>query len=292
MNHHGHLRNGWWVLVFIVFVAATRLVHAPLLAALKALEVPEVLRDPLPVLFVLLATSACTRLRREPLSSVGLHLNGRWWRELGAGFGLGGLALLLAALLMVGFGGVRFELDPVRGLGALAVGLWAFLFAALLEELLFRGFLFQRLLDGIGVWRAQLLVAGLFALAHWGNPGMEGATRVWATLDIGLAAAMLGMAYLRTRSLALPIGLHLGWNWVQGNVLGLGVSGHDTGGWWRPVFGDAPTWLSGGAFGSEASVFGLLVDLLMLVLLWRWKGRSPEVPRVTVPRPPEPAVAG
>lgn len=280
---NGRIRNGWWVLLFLLFVVATRLVHAPLLAGLKALDVPEAWRDPLPVVFVLLATWACTRLRREPLASVGLKLDGRWWSHLAAGMGLGGGALLLAASLMMAFGAVRFELAPSRGVDMLALGLYGFLFAAALEELLFRGFLFQRLLDGIGVWGAQLLIAGVFAIAHWGNPGMEGAIRVWAALDIGLASLMLGMAYLRTRSLALPLGLHLGWNWVQGSVLGFGVSGHAAGGWWQPVFGDRPEWMSGGSFGPEASVFGVLVDLLVLMLLWRWKGRVPEPGRIPAP---------
>lgn len=282
-NQAGKLRNGWWILIFLLFVAATRLVHAPLLAGLKAMDVPEAWRDPLPVLFVLLATWACTRLRREPLSSIGLKLDARWWRQLGAGFGLGIAALALAALLMVIAGDVHFELRPGRNASLLAWGFYGFLFAAALEELLFRGFLFQRLLDGIGVWGAQLLLAAAFALAHWGNPGMEGATRIWATVDIGLAAVMLGMAYLRTGSLALPLGLHLGWNWMQGSVLGFGVSGHAAGGWWQPVFGDAPAWMTGGAFGPEASVFGVLVDLVMLVLLWRWKGREPEPAMVPAP---------
>ncbi|WP_374602578.1 lysostaphin resistance A-like protein [Arenimonas sp.] len=282
---NGQLRNGWWILIFLLFVLATRVVHAPLVAALKALDVPEAWRDPLPVLFVLLATWACTRLRREPLSSIGLELDRRWWRQLGAGFGLGMAALALAALLMMAVGGVQFELQPDRSASLLAWGLYGFVFAAALEELLFRGFLFQRLLDGIGVWGAQLLLAGLFALAHWGNPGMEGATRIWATVDIGLASMMLGLAYLRTRSLALPLGLHLGWNWMQGSVLGFGVSGHAAAGWWQPVFADAPAWMTGGDFGPEAGAFGLLVDLVMLVLLWRWKGRAPAPAPAMVPVP-------
>jgi membrane protease YdiL (CAAX protease family) len=91
---------------------------------------------------------------------------------------------------------------------ALLTGLYIFLFTALLEETLFRGFIFQRLLDGVGFWPAQIALATLFAVAHWGSPGMQGATEIVAFMDIFLAAVMLGLAYLRTRSLALPIGLH------------------------------------------------------------------------------------
>lgn len=273
-NGDKRLRNGWWVLAFIVFIALTRLVHKPLVDALKASGLHEAWREPLPVLFVLLATWACTRLRREPLSSVGLRLDRRWLTEILVGTGLGIASLALAAAMIGLAGGVHFELDPSRSVGALANGLYVFFFAALLEELLFRGFLFQRLLDGLGVWVTQVSLAALFAFGHWGNPGMEGTTLWLASLDLGLAAVLLGLAYLRTRSLALPIGLHLGWNWAQGQLFGFGVSGHGQHGWLQPVFGGSPTWLSGGEFGPEASVFGVLADLVMIALLWRWKGSA------------------
>jgi hypothetical protein len=107
---------------------------------------------------------------------------------------------------------------------------------------------------------------------------------MWATLDIFLGAIVLGLAYLRTSSLALPIGIHLGWNWMQGHVLGFGVSGttrHQ--GFFRPQFVDDPTWFSGGAFGLEASAFAVLVDVALLVALLVWRGSQP----ATTPEPRE-----
>jgi hypothetical protein len=120
----------------------------------------------------------------------------------------------------------------------------------------------------------QLVFAALFALMHWGNPGMHGATKAWATVNIALAAILLGFCYLRTRSLALPIGVHLGWNWAQGSLLGFGVSGTtDIKGAWTPVFHGKPEWLTGGAFGLEASVLCTLVCAAVIFGLWRWRGR-------------------
>ena len=119
----------------------------------------------------------------------------------------------------------------------------------------------------------------LFATAHWGNPDMQGATRVWASIDIALAALMLGMAYVRTRSLALPFGLHLGWNWMQGHVLGFDVSGVDLTGWFLPQLLDRPEWMTGGAFGPESTVFAVVVDLGVLLLLWKWKGSAAVAPQ-------------
>lgn len=181
------------------------------------------------------------------------------------------MMLVVTALIFVA-GGVRFEPDPARGLAALAYGIWSFAWVAVLEELLFRGFVFQRLVDAASAPIALGLMAALFAIAHWGNPGMEGTTRVWATIDTVLGGIVLGQAYLRTGSLALPIGIHFGWNWIQGSILGFDVSGLDQAGWLLPQLLDKPQWLTGGSFGPEASVFSVVADASIALMLWRWRG--------------------
>ncbi len=269
------LRNGWWVLTYLAILAAClggfQLLLVPVLKRFGVRKGDWVLG----VLFLmsLLASWICTRLRKEPLASIGWRVNRRWVKEVVWGTGFGAGVMGLAAGLLWAVGGVTWELDPARSLGALSSGFAMFALVACWEENLFRGFIFQRLLDGVGVWPAQLILALFFGIAHWGNPGMHGATKIWATLDIALAAVFLGLAYLRTRSLALPIGLHLGWNWTQGHILGFGVSGTTvTHGWLHPVFQGKPEWVSGGTFGLEASIFGVLAVLVGIVLLWRWKG--------------------
>jgi len=272
-NEDGRLRNGWWILAFLAVLLGCMAGFQLLIPFLKRHGIRNgdwvvaVL-----FLFSMTATWVCTRLRKEPLSSVGWRLDGRWARELAWGFLLGGGAMLLAAGLIWAVGGVTWQLDATRSLRALSLGFGVFVLVALWEENLFRGFVFQRLVDGLGEWPAQLILALCFGLAHWGNPGMHGATKLWATLGIASAAVFLGLAYLRTRSLAMPIGIHLAWNWVQGNVLGFGVSGTTQRGWLQPGFHGRPDWVSGGAFGPEASVFGVLAVLVSIFLLWKWKG--------------------
>lgn len=274
-DSRGHLRNGWWILLFIAVFLASRLTYHPLSKALQSQGFDGAWLAPLPALFVLLVTWVCMRVRRQPLADVGLDVGARWLRQALCGVAFGGTTMIVVTALIATAGGVRFHLDPAHGFVALAIGAWSFAGVALFEELLFRGFLFQRLVDGTGALVAQLSMAILFAVAHWDNPGMEGATQVWATLDIALGAILLGLAYLRTGSLALPIGIHFGWNWVQGSVLGFDVSGIGQAGWLSPQLLDKPQWLSGGAFGPEASVFAVLVDVASIALLWRWKGVAP-----------------
>jgi hypothetical protein len=189
------------------------------------------------------------------------------------------LLILLTALLVRGLGGFHWERAANIGARPLLTAALMYLGVAFNEELLSRGFPFQRLVEGAGLWVGQLVFAALFALMHWGNPGMHGATRAWATVNIALAALLLGFCYLRTRSLALPIGVHLGWNWAQGSLLGFGVSGTtEVKGAWMPVFHGRPDWLTGGAFGLEGSVICTLVCGAAVFGLWRWRGRGRETP--------------
>ncbi|MEO6138420.1 MAG: type II CAAX endopeptidase family protein [Luteimonas sp.] len=271
-NPDGQLRNGVWILAFIALFLASRFVYHPISLAIQHLNVGAAWLAPLPFLFVLLVTWACVRLRHERLSSVGFKIDQRWAGEAVTGIVIGTFAMLAIATLIMAVGGVHLALDPARSLGALGSAAWVFACVALFEETLFRGFVFQRMVDGTGVWVAQLSLALLFAVAHWDNPGMERATQVLATVDTGLGAILLGLAYLRTRSLALPIGIHFGWNWAQGALLGFHVSGFAQAGWLQAMVLDKPQWITGGQFGPEASVFAVIVDLLTIVLLWRWRG--------------------
>ncbi|HJW33503.1 MAG TPA: CPBP family intramembrane glutamic endopeptidase [Holophagaceae bacterium] len=277
MNAGGRLRNGWWALLYVAVLVACMRGFQFLIPFLKRHNIHNgdwVIG--LLFLFSLVATWVCTKLRKESVASVGFQLNGRWVREAGLGVLIGGGIMLLGAGMLWAAGGVTWELHPLRSLRMVGTGFLVYVLVALWEENAFRGFVFQRLVEGMGVWPTQLLLALLFGMAHWNNPGMHGATKFWATLDIALAALFLGLAYLRTRSLALPVGIHLGWNWVQGNVLGFGVSGtSEMHGWIRPVFQGKPEWVSGSAFGLEASIFGVVAVLIGIVLLWKWKGSAP-----------------
>lgn len=273
-DRQGSLRNGWWILLFLALFVASQPVYTLSSKAVQRLGVDKPWLAPLPVVFLLLVTWACLRLRRQPLAAVGLRLDLAWARGAFAGAALGSALILAVAGLIALSGGVRFHLDPARSVRALAMGAWAFTWVALLEELLFRGFVFQRLVDGIGRWPGLLAMAALFALAHWGNPGMEGPTLAWASIDTVLGALLLGLAYLRTGSLALPIGIHFGWNWAQGALLGFDVSGFGQAGWLLPEMLGGPQWLSGGAFGPEASIFAVMVDAVAVWLMWRWGGSA------------------
>jgi membrane protease YdiL (CAAX protease family) len=275
VDRQGALRNGWRILGFLALLAFAGFLSVPF-----GRTWPVTWRVVLPprwldAALVLLVSGACLRLEGRPLASLGLRLDRRFLRHLALGTA-GGLLFILATALMVrALGGFHWVRTPGSGAADLAAGAWLYLAVAWYEELLFRGYPFQRAVSGLGFAGAQVAFAAFFALGHWGNPGMAGATKAWATLNIGLAALLLAFCWRRTGSLALPIGVHLGWNWAQGPLLGFGVSGTEDAGWWAPVFHGRPEWLTGGAFGLEASAACTVLCGLAILGLWRWKGDAP-----------------
>ncbi len=223
-------------------------------------------------------TSLVLKAEQRSLQDVGLRVDRRGCRDFGLGAGLGILILVLAALIALGFGGFHWVRHPGGGVAVLQ-GLWIYLAVSFYEELLYRGYPFQRLMEGVGTWPGLILGALVFAWAHMNNPNLVGGARFWAFLNISLAGLLLGLAWLRTRSLALPMGLHLGWNWAQGSLLGFGVSGTEATGWLEVVFHDKPDWLTGKAFGLEASLPCAIVCSLAILGFLLWKPKVDQASR-------------
>ncbi|MGW5657720.1 type II CAAX endopeptidase family protein [Streptomyces humi] len=157
----------------------------------------------------------------------------------------------------------------VHGLGSVAsaVGLVGFMAAAAVtEELLFRGVLLRIVEERFGTWIALTSTGALFGMMHLLN---EHAT-VWGALAIAIeAGGMLGAAYVATRTLWLPIGLHFGWNFAESGLFGTEVSGSGS----QQGLLDATTsgarLVTGGEFGPEASIYSVLLGVLVTVVFLR-----------------------
>lgn len=265
LNSERRLRNGWWILIFFL-VLASMLVPALLVAQQNSMDVSIGLQ----AVIVVLASWICQLLRRKLLAELLGKFNLRWFKELCLGGFMGSALMLVPALIMRLFGWVDWRWNPT-GPSILPSVVLLFAGVAVAEELLFRGFIFQRLINGLGQWPAQLILAGYFLLTHLNNPGMTGDIKILAGINIFLASIMFGLTFIRTQSLAMPLGLHFMANMIQGGVLGFGVSGTDQSGLLKPIFSGVPEWLTGGQFGLEASVPGLIFVAITLILLYMWK---------------------
>jgi len=181
-----------------------------------------------------------------------------------------GLLLIGSAALTTRLlGGFQFSRAPGAGGWVLAQGALFYLLPALTEELTFRGYIFQRLETSLGPRSTLIVTALLFSAAHLGNPCPDPWTRARASLTILAAGLLLGLAYQGTRSLALPMGIHLGWNWTQGSLLGFGVSGTEAPGLLAPHLKGSGGWLTGGTFGLEGGIPCLVFCLLACILMGR-----------------------
>jgi len=157
----------------------------------------------------------------------------------------------------------------VTGMGDSSL-LWLALASSLatgvFEELLFRGVLFRLIEDSWGSYVALAISSLFFGAAHVFNPN---ATLLSAAAIMIEAGIFLGAAYMLTRRLWLPIGIHAGWNFAEGGVFGAAESGNAPHGWLQSTT-SGPAWLSGGEFGPEASVVTVVIcgTIGLALVLW------------------------
>lgn len=268
LNSDRQLRNGWWIAIFFL-VLATVLTPALIIAQENNKEVSIGAQ----AVIIAFASAICQLLRRKPLTELLGKFDKRWLKELGVGGLIGSMLMLMPALILGIFGWVHWQWNP-EGISTLLPSLLLFAGVALAEELLFRGFVFQRLISGLGQWPAQLIIAAYFLLTHLNNPGMIGSVKVTASINIFLASILFGLVFIQTKRLAMPLGLHWMANWVQGGVLGFGVSGSEQAGLMKPIFGESPVWLTGARFGLEASLPGLICVVIILLLFYMRKQKT------------------
>lgn len=204
--------------------------------------------------------------QRQPVRDMGLALRPGWPREFALGSALGWGMLIASILPMALVGGliVTFWAIP-RQFGTLFIDLLVLAVAALAEEVAFRGYPFQRLIEAMGPTLATLAVSIVFAGMHLFNPSAGSAS----FLVTVLSSWLLSVAYLRTRALWVCWGWHFAWNASMCLLFGLPVSGLTQ---FSPVIQSntvGPVWITGGDYGPEASTVTALVLLIGIFIVHR-----------------------
>ena len=138
-----------------------------------------------------------------------------------------------------------------------------FLAVAVGEEMIFRGVIFRWIDERWNTWVALLISAILFGWMHISN---DNATW-WSSLAIAVEAGLLlGAVYKWSGSLWVPIGIHWAWNYTQGNIFGLAVSGSDAGETMLSTIVNGPDIITGGAFGPEASIISVILGTFLTIV--------------------------
>jgi membrane protease YdiL (CAAX protease family) len=222
-------------------------------------------------------------LDRRSFADFGFHLSGGWWLDLLFGMALGALLMTLIFLVELGFGWITVTgvLDTlVTGVPfALAIlpPTAVFLCVGVYEELLFRGYQLRNAAEGLNlpvvgprkaVILAWILSSAFFGYLHANNPDAT----LLSTVNIALAGLMLGLGYVLTGELAIPIGLHITWNFFQGNVFGFpAVSGlKPVGATFLSTDQGGPGLWTGGPFGPEAGLLAPAAMILGSLLMALW----------------------
>jgi CAAX protease family protein len=172
---------------------------------------------------------------------------------LGLLTGAGLFAAVIGVLWLLGAATV----GPGDGAAALPGAILTNFGPAFGEEIVMRGVLFRLLSAWVGDWAALAVSAALFGALHAGNPGATVVSSAAIALEAGV---LLGAAFMVTRRLWLPIGLHYGWNFTEGGLFGAAVSGFNGHGVFATRFQGSDL-VTGGRFGPEASLVTVAVCL-------------------------------
>ena len=277
------LRSPWRVLLFLALTFGgywlLAAASAPLVSLWGGMFWNIASRSTLGIVAMLVASFIMMRwVEHRPLAAMGLPLGKETLPGFLRGAAVGGAFVALLVVLQTVIGWLRPAPDAGTVIGWLESmsGLALLLaLAALTEELLFRGYAFQVLVEGTGVPVALVLSTVLFAAVHLNNP----AVTALALLNIALAGIIMALAYLRTRSLWVAFGLHWAWNWVMAAVFDLPVSGIDIDVPGYDTLLSGPELATGGAFGPEGGLPTTLLSLPLIVWLFRtrWLSQSPRM---------------
>jgi uncharacterized protein len=221
-------------------------------------------------------------LDRRRFADFGFHFSRAWWIDFGFGLGLGALLMALIFGVELAAGWVTVDGFFHAGRGTFWTGILnavvVFSVVGIREEVLFRAYPLRAIAEGMNLKRigprwALLIAYGatslVFGLAHLTNPN---ATWV-SSANIVLAGILLGAGFVLTGELAIPIGLHISWNFFQGNVFGFPVSGTDAGATLIGITQGGPGLVTGGAFGPEAGLVGIAAMALGFWLTLWWVRR-------------------
>jgi membrane protease YdiL (CAAX protease family) len=277
INNYGRLRSGWrfaiFVLLFIVmgiflgFAIQLISLTTPILGTRSFLF----LNSFFSLAAALLLGWICGKLLDGvPFFALGASNTSMWFTHFVEGIILGAISLLLAIGIAIATAGYRFQFDstaqPNSISRSLLTSLIVFAVAAAFEEALFRGYILQTFARANLSWLAIAITAVFFGIVHAGNPGAN----VISTLNTALAGVWFGIAYLKTRDLWFPFGIHFMWNWMQGSIFGIEVSGLTNISPY-PLFREVdngPGWITGADYGIEAGIATTSAILISIALIY------------------------
>lgn len=285
LNQAGRLRSGWRLCIFALLLYLGVQFSFALLGAALSLMPASSAQSVLDgrwgfiaqaLAFLIPATLVgwvCGKFLEDlPPRALGWAFTRGWLKDLLYGSLVGAASLLLATGIAALFGGLKFTLNAPLAFETVGqtvlTSLPIFILAAAGEEAMFRGYPLQTMARSHLAWLAIIITSIIFSQGHQNNPNVVPG---FTFINTALAGVWLAAAYLRTRNLWFPLGIHWAWNWTMSAVLGIPVSGI-TNLTPNPLLRASdlgPAWLTGGSYGLEGGAACTVALLLSTIFIWR-----------------------
>lgn len=279
-NQSGQVRAGWLILLtFVVMLIVQQLFSLPGILLLMFTEAPlsegfsyldmQTAFDTHPWIYLLMQGGGTAGgivitlllwrfINKGSMKEIGLRGS---FKDLWFGLFLGALSIIVIFILLMATANVTLlnSLANPRFSVFTLTFLLLFILVGFFEELFFRGYVMSTLASrGNKKWVIYVASAIIFSIAHGANPNVS----LLGLVNIALVGLLFAYMFDATKSLWLPIGYHITWNYFQGNVFGFAVSGTAPNGIYTVEIAEGHDWLTGGSFGLEG---GILATMLILI---------------------------
>ncbi|MBS1249983.1 MAG: hypothetical protein MAG431_01572 [Chloroflexi bacterium] len=272
------LRAGWrltiqFILLVTLLFGLQYIIGYYLLGNIPALATYSFLISEIIMLFAITGSVFVSRtiIDNRSFASLGLKINPKAWLDLAVGIGIAALMMGIIFLAEWALGWLTFQdfawnLQPLKTmLVNILLFLGIFIIVGWQEELLTRGYWLQNLEDGLNIYWAVAISSLIFSVAHLANPNFS----IVSLIGLIVSGLFLAYGYISTRQLWLPIGLHIGWNFFEGNIFGFPVSGLNVP---RLIVHTVkgPILWTGGSFGPEAGLILLPALAIGAFFIWTY----------------------
>jgi membrane protease YdiL (CAAX protease family) len=181
--------------------------------------------------------------------------------DSGKGILLGFIIMFLGFMFL--YFGKQIEIKNINfNFYSFLSSIFLFLFVAISEELLVRGYILKNLMVSFNNCIALIVSSVIFSLMHSGNPNIE----IFSLFQLFISGLLLGIPYIITKNLWFSIGLHFSWNFFQGTIFGFNVSGFEHYSIIQTKYNTANMW-NGGFFGFEGSILCLIFQIVVIALI-------------------------
>jgi len=285
-NQNGQIRSGWIILLGLIamyiaqgifsipgmiFLAVTELTHQSATITFDIMSAFE--NQPWVLLLTqgggtiggILATILLWRfLNKKTIKELGFKGS---WKDLLFGLFLGAISITIIFFLLIATGDIKLlNLITQPDFNSFTISfLIMFILVGFFEEMFFRGYVMQTMASRQNKkWMIYLVSAVVFSVAHGANPNVS----IIGLLNIVFVGLLFAYMFDRTKSLWLPIGYHITWNYFQGSVFGFAVSGISPHGLYQIDITGGNTLLTGGDFGLEGGLYATFFILIGFLITW------------------------